>query len=122
MGKVIGAGFACLDQLLLWRDASAPVVGNDLVDFDTLAAELQPLIDKVWRHCEDKGSRGRTATLKVKFADFEIITRSRSVPSPCRAATNSNVWPSACCRPTQIAVHGTVVMPRVHAMARSGKP
>ncbi len=21
-----------------------------------MAAELQPLIDKVWRHCEDKGS------------------------------------------------------------------
>jgi DNA polymerase-4 len=38
------------------------------------------LIDKVWRHCEDKGSRGRTVTLKMKFNDFEIITRSRSVP------------------------------------------
>jgi DNA polymerase-4 len=45
-----------------------------------MAAELQPLIDKVWRHCEDKGSRGRTVTLKVKFNDFEIIIRSRSVP------------------------------------------
>ena len=30
-------------------------------------------------HCEDKGSRGRTVTLKVKFNDFEVITRSRSV-------------------------------------------
>jgi DNA polymerase-4 len=47
-----------------------------------MAAELQPLIDKVWRHCEEKGSRGRTVTLKVKFNDFEIITRSRSVPIP----------------------------------------
>jgi DNA polymerase-4 len=46
-----------------------------------LVAELQPLIDKVWRHCADKGSRGRTVTLKVKFNDFEIITRSRSVPA-----------------------------------------
>jgi DNA polymerase-4 len=45
-----------------------------------MAAELQPLIDKVWRHCEEKGSRGRTLTLKMKFNDFEIITRSRSVP------------------------------------------
>jgi DNA polymerase-4 len=43
---------------------------------------LRPLVDKVWRHCEDKGSRGRTVTLKVKFNDFEIITRSRSVPIP----------------------------------------
>jgi DNA polymerase-4 len=45
-----------------------------------VATELQPLIDKVWRHCEGTGNRGRTVTLKVKFNDFEIITRSRSVP------------------------------------------
>jgi DNA polymerase-4 len=51
----------------------------DLSDFDAMANELQPLIDKVWRHCENKGSRGRTVALKVKFNDFEIITRSRSV-------------------------------------------
>jgi DNA polymerase IV len=38
-------------------------------------------IDKVWRHSEDKGSRGRTMTLKVKFNDFEVLTRSRSVPA-----------------------------------------
>jgi DNA polymerase-4 len=44
-----------------------------------MAAELQPLIDKVWRHCEDKRTRGRTVTLKVKFNDFEINTRSQSV-------------------------------------------
>jgi DNA polymerase IV len=53
---------------------------NDLTEFEPMAAELLPLIDKVWRHCEDKGARGRTVTLKVKFNDFEVITRSRSVP------------------------------------------
>jgi len=52
---------------------------QDLTDYDALAAELQPLIEKVWRHCETTGARGRTATLKVKFSDFELITRSRSV-------------------------------------------
>jgi DNA polymerase IV len=52
---------------------------SDLTEFDAMAAELQPLIDKVWRHCEDKDSRGRTVTLKVKFADFELISRSRTV-------------------------------------------
>jgi DNA polymerase-4 len=51
---------------------------QDLQDYDSLAAELQPLIEKVWRHCEATGARGRTATLKVKFSDFESITRSRS--------------------------------------------
>ena len=54
---------------------------SDLTEFDAMAAELELLIDKVWRHCEDQGSRGRTVTLKVKFNDFEIIIRSRSVPT-----------------------------------------
>src|SRR6201992_2679414 len=52
---------------------------SDLTEFEPMVAELQPLIDKVWRHCAKKGTRGRTVTLKVKFNDFEIITRSRSV-------------------------------------------
>jgi DNA polymerase IV len=51
----------------------------DLTEFEPMLAELQPLIDKVWLYCEDKGARGRTVTLKVKFNDFEIITRSRSL-------------------------------------------
>jgi DNA polymerase-4 len=51
----------------------------DLTEFDAMVAELQPLVDKVWRHCETTGNRGRTVTLKVKFADFEIMSRSRSV-------------------------------------------
>jgi DNA polymerase-4 len=53
---------------------------TDLTEFEAMVSELQPLIDKVWRHCETTGNRGRTVTLKIKFADFEIITRSRSVP------------------------------------------
>jgi DNA polymerase-4 len=52
---------------------------QDLADYEALAAELQPLIEKVWRHCETTGARARTATLKVKFSDFELITRTRSV-------------------------------------------
>jgi DNA polymerase IV len=53
---------------------------NDLTEFDAMVAELQPLIDKVWRYCVSTGTQGRTVTLKVKFNDFEIITRSRSTP------------------------------------------
>ena len=53
---------------------------TDLTDFDAMVVELQPLIDKVWRYCEGASNRGRTVTLKLKFNDFEIITRSRSVP------------------------------------------
>jgi len=52
---------------------------EDLTDYEALVAELQPLIERVWHHCETTVARGRTATLKVKFSDFELITRSRSV-------------------------------------------
>src|SRR6201994_430133 len=52
---------------------------EDLADYDTLAAQLRPLIEKVWRHCETTGARGKTATLKVKYADFALITRSKSI-------------------------------------------
>src|SRR3984893_804022 len=55
---------------------------SDLSDFDDLVAELEPLVDKVWTYCESAGTRGRTVTLKLKFFDFEMITRSRSVPAP----------------------------------------
>jgi DNA polymerase IV len=55
---------------------------QDLTAFDAMAAELLPLIDKVWRHCENTGNRGRTVTLKVKFSDFEIMSRSQSMPAP----------------------------------------
>jgi DNA polymerase-4 len=54
----------------------------DLSEFEPMVAELLPLIDKVWRHCENSGNRGRTVTLKIKFADFEIISRSQSLPAP----------------------------------------
>jgi DNA polymerase-4 len=53
---------------------------SDLTEFNVMVAELQPLVDKVWRHCENTGNRGRTVTLKIKFADFEIMSRSQSLP------------------------------------------
>ena len=35
---------------------------------------LQPIIEKVWRTCEGAEIRGRTVTLKVKYADFQQIS------------------------------------------------
>ena len=35
----------------------------------------------MWRHCEGTGARGRTVTLKVKYTDFQQVTRSRSLAS-----------------------------------------
>jgi len=47
-----------------------------------MRTELNPLVDKVLAYCDSTGVRGRTVTLKVKFADFQIITRSRSRVAP----------------------------------------
>jgi DNA polymerase-4 len=47
-----------------------------------MRAQLLPLVDKVWRYCDSTGVQARTVTLKVKFADFRIITRSRTCVAP----------------------------------------
>jgi DNA polymerase-4 len=52
---------------------------QDLMTLEAMRVELQPIIDKVWRYCEQSGVRGRTVTLKVRYADFDQITRSRSL-------------------------------------------
>src|SRR5713101_7249928 len=51
----------------------------DLFTFESARDALLPIIDKVWSHCESTGTRGRTVTLKIKYADFQQITRSQSV-------------------------------------------
>ena len=43
---------------------------------------LAPLVEKVWRFCTQGGIHGRTVTLKVKYADFRQITRSRTAIAP----------------------------------------
>lgn len=60
---------------------------NDLTDFEAMAAELQPRIDKVWRHCEEKGSRGRAVTLFYRIrwracaaTSFNLVSKT-SVPN-----------------------------------------
>jgi DNA polymerase IV len=51
----------------------------DLFTFEAARDALLPIIDRVWRHCGTSGNRGRTVTLKIKYADFQQITRSRSL-------------------------------------------
>ena len=53
----------------------------DLFTYDAALDALHEIIDKLWEYCERSGTRGRTVTLKVKFANFRQITRSRTGPS-----------------------------------------
>ena len=46
-----------------------------------LAAELERIAGYAWARVERAGVAGRTVTLKVKFGDFTIITRSKSFPA-----------------------------------------
>ncbi|WP_128547023.1 DNA polymerase IV [Larkinella soli] len=59
---------------------------HDLTEPAELAEALQPLIESVWRIGGRYQVIGRTVTLKVKYADFEQITRSRTAFSPVTQA------------------------------------
>ncbi len=54
----------------------------DLFTPEEARAALEPLIARVWSYCEGSAIRGRTATLKAKFSDFQQITRSRTLDAP----------------------------------------
>lgn len=56
----------------------------DIFDLEAAEAELGLLAEKVWRHAANKQISGRTVTLKVKYADFQQITRSRTSASSIR--------------------------------------
>jgi DNA polymerase IV len=51
---------------------------EDLVDADRLAAELERIAGYAWDRVKRADVTGRTVTLKVKFGDFTLITRSKS--------------------------------------------
>ena len=48
---------------------------EDINDLPEALAALVPIIEKVVVRCGDKGVAGRTVTVKIKFSDFEQITR-----------------------------------------------
>jgi DNA polymerase-4 len=55
---------------------------KDLSDPAALAEQLDRVAALAWQRIERSGSAGRTVTLKVKFADFAMISRSKSFVLP----------------------------------------
>lgn len=53
---------------------------EDIATIDEAREMTAPLIEKVWAVCQNRNLYGRTVTLKLKFSDFEQITRARSRP------------------------------------------
>jgi DNA polymerase-4 len=59
---------------------------NDIDDREELAAILWKLSEKVSRRAKAQGLAGRSVTLKLKSADFRIVTRARSGLPPTQLA------------------------------------
>ena len=52
---------------------------TDIGDRSRLEEELHDIAEEVWRRLGNREFSGRTVTLKVKYADFTQITRSRTL-------------------------------------------
>ena len=55
---------------------------EDLTDPERLATELVRIAGYAWERIKRAEVVGRTVTLKVKYGDFTVITRSKSFASP----------------------------------------
>ncbi|MEM8564349.1 MAG: DNA polymerase IV, partial [Pseudomonadota bacterium] len=53
---------------------------EDLRSQSELENALNMIVEMVWQRIEHSQAKGRTVTLKVKFADFKQITRAKSLP------------------------------------------
>ncbi len=58
---------------------------EDIHSYEPAREGLRSLIEKVWGYCEVNEIGAKTVTLKVKYADFSQITRSKTVPSAMQA-------------------------------------
>ncbi len=55
---------------------------EDLGRLKDIEDGIASVLDDVWGYCERTGILGRTVTVKIKYADFQIVTRSRTLAEP----------------------------------------
>jgi DNA polymerase-4 len=60
---------------------SETTFGEDLFDAERIEVGVLGQADEAWAWCEKTGARARTVTVKIKWADFQQSTRSRSLSS-----------------------------------------
>ena len=61
---------------------SETTFSEDLIDPAQIEAGVIAMADDVWAWCEKTNCRGRTVTVKIKWANFQISSRSRSIETP----------------------------------------
>jgi DNA polymerase-4 len=61
---------------------SETTFAEDLTNAAAIEREVLGQADEVWSWCQKANAFGRTVTVKIKFADFQQATRSRSLTVP----------------------------------------
>jgi len=55
---------------------------DDLTSANEIEAGVRAVADDVWSWCEKHQTFGQTVTVKVKYANFRMVTRSRTMDAP----------------------------------------
>ncbi|WP_294296439.1 DNA polymerase IV [uncultured Sphingomonas sp.] len=61
---------------------SETTFNRDLIEAAEIEGGVLEMAADVWRWCETAGAFGRTVTVKVKYSDFQQITRSQTLSLP----------------------------------------
>ncbi|OCC00616.1 DNA polymerase IV [Labrys sp. WJW] len=61
---------------------SETTFSDDLTKPEDIEAGVLAMADEVWAWCEKTHAFGRTVTVKIKYADFQQATRSRTLAAP----------------------------------------
>ena len=64
---------------------SETTYATDLMTAGEVETGITALADEVWGWCERTGAFGRTVTVKLRYADFRTLTRSRTAGEPVAA-------------------------------------
>lgn len=134
--RAVGAAAAeHLHALANGRDERGVVVGapdksigaertfdTDQRDRAVLERELLRLAERVAASLRAKGLRGRTVSIKVRFADFRTITRARTLPSPTDVARVIHTTAVALLTEAVAGVEVRLIGVRVEGLAGTDEP
>jgi DNA polymerase-4 len=60
---------------------------EDIGDLEELTEIIEKFSEILWKDLQKHDIHGRTLTLKIKYSDFQQITRSRTLPSYLESET-----------------------------------
>lgn len=61
---------------------SETTFAEDLTSASDIEAGVRAMAEDVWSWCEKHQTFGQTVTVKIKYANFQIVTRSRTMDAP----------------------------------------